>query len=68
MNRTAQDETRAMDERMELSADVASMRASFKSLRQTEPQPIDLAAWYARVKRNSDGGATAPPSQSRTAA
>lgn len=49
------------------SDEIAAMRSSFRALRGAKPQPIDLATWYARVKLNSDGGATAPV-QSRKAA
>ena len=55
-------------ERTKLSEDVASMRAAFHSMRLEKPQPLDLANWYARVKGNSDGGATSAASQPRKAA
>lgn len=68
MNQMARHETPQTNGRMELSEDVASMRAAFHSLRQIEPRPLDLATWYALVKGNSDGGASAPPFRSLQAA
>ena len=67
MYQMARPETKQAGESMVLKDDVAAMRSVFSALRQSKPQPIDLATWYAKVKGNSDGGASAPL-QSREAA
>ena len=67
MYQMARPETMQAREHRELSEDVAAMRSSFSALRQTKPQPIDLAAWYTRIKVNSDGGASAPSQVSEAA-